>query len=178
MASRLRVGAVVALGLLAASGCGNDPVVVKPKVGQLPRSGSFRDPKLGVVFMTPEHWAISRRRGTVRAVSEDRTSIVAISALPGGRGLQAVVASATRAIRRNYRFVHVLQRSRRKVAGRPAVNLLVSAVNPSGVRLRILANAVAGSSRPYLVEVFSAQGAPPRRLVEAQVLLSSLKLGE
>jgi hypothetical protein len=151
-------------------------VVVKREAGQLPRSGAFRDSKLGIELMTPEHWTASRRRGTVRVVSDDRTAIVAISALPGRRSLASVITSATKAIRTNYRFVKLLARSRRKVAGLRAVNVLFSAVNPSGVRLRILANAVASASRAYLVEVFSARGSPPRRLVEAQVLLSSLKL--
>lgn len=171
--------ALLVAAALAVTGCGGgDPVTVKRDGAQLPKtSGAFTDPDLGISFVRPAGWSVSRPRGVLRVISRDREALVAVSALPGRRSLRAVLASAVKALRASYRDVRVLGRSSRKVAGRPAFNaLLTGRHRRGGGRLRILSNAVAGRTQAYLIQIFSASPAPARRLVEAQVLLSSLKL--
>jgi hypothetical protein len=137
----------------------------------------------GLTVGWPGTWSDSRvggLGGPLRLTSGDATASVAISApaiirKPAGR--QIVLRDAIRAIRKNYSGVEVTRvRNPRPIDGYPTRQALISARNKRGIPLRILVAVAWKKKLAYVIEVFTAQNAPARRIVEAQTVLASVRL--
>ena len=101
---------------------------------------------------------------------------MAVSAPPHARRAARLLRTALGAIRRHYQDVEVSGTARLRLDGRPARSRILRARNPRGTTLRVLVAAAQGRRRAWLVEVFSAEPPSPRRLLETQVALRSLRL--
>lgn len=136
----------------------------------------FADRRLRVRGGLPKGWASRTTPHTLRLASTDRTSLIVVSSPGPARDVRRIYRAALETVKADYRDIRVLSSAGRSVAGRPAASIVVTGVNKAKVPLRILVAAVRGVKTTYLVELFSASTAPAARLVEAQVILTTLKL--
>ena len=133
----------------------------------------------GLTVGWPEDWSQSRERASLRLQSPDRAVAISVSApaiVKAARGRRIVLNDALKAIRRNYTRVRVTRGRPGRLDGYPTAQAVVSARNRNRVPVRILVIVAWRKRLAYLVEVFSAENAPGRRLVEAQTILSSVRL--
>jgi hypothetical protein len=139
----------------------------------------------GLTVGWPASWSDRRSGGLggpLRLASADGSVTVALSApaivkKPRGRGI--VLNDAIKAIRRNYERVRVTRVERpAPIGGYPTRQAVILAQNKRGVPLRILVAVAWKKKLAYLVEVFTAENAPPRRIVEAQTVLTSVRLSK
>ncbi len=105
----------------------------------------------------------------------DRSMGIAVVAPPRAVGNARLLRSAARELRRRYRVERAGPGPERELAGRPTASIVVIA-RSRRTRLNVLAAAVQGRRRAWLVEVFTSAGAPAARLAEGQVALNSLRL--
>ena len=130
---------------------------------------------IGAEIRRPKGWKVNSKGRQIVMRSPDSSTIMSISQPPGAKNSLDVVRTAIAAIRQGYRGV-ATRRLGGKVAGLPTTSRVVSAVNRRRVRLNILVASPKGRTRTWLVQVFSGPGARSKRLPEAQVALSTLKL--
>lgn len=138
--------------------------------------GVVENTAIGAEIRRPKGWKVNAKGRQIVMRSPDSTTIMLISQPPGAKDGLDVVRTAIAAIRQGYRGV-ATRRLGGKIAGLPTTSRVVSAVNRRRVRLNILVASPKGRTRTWLVQVFSGPGARTRRLPEAQVALSTLKLG-
>lgn len=165
--------------LAAGCGGGGSTTVTPAQRTQLQRRIApvhrFADAKIKVSGRLPRGWKARRRGGGVHLRSADRGAVVAISA-PAPRGqTREVLDALVSELESEYRDVHPHTIPDKHIAGRPARSLVLTATNRKGIGLHVLASAVRGHHRTYLIEVFVTQH-PGNRLPEAQEILNSLKL--
>ena len=108
--------------------------------------------------------------------SSDARALLVVTVPPGATNASRLLSEVVAAVRRGYRGVRGTTGAREQIGGRPARSAVLTGRNRRGATLRILLSAVKGRRRTYLVEVFTAQSAPPARLVEARLALDSLRL--
>lgn len=133
------------------------------------------DSGLGVRYRVPRSWRSSKEASTIQLRSRDRSVAISISSPAGDEEAEGVLDSALDALRENYRRVRIDRGSRRKLGNLSAKGGVVRARTDDGVRLRILVAVAEGKRRSYLVEVFTAAGAPSMVLAQAQEVLESLR---
>ena len=154
---------------------GDDESEKKSKVRLPPVGKLVENAAIGAEIKRPKGWKVSAKGRQIVMRSPDSSTIMSISQPPGAKNGLDVVRTAIAAIRQGYRGV-ATRRLGGKIAGLPTTSRVVSATNRRGVPLNILLASPKGRTRAWLVQVFSAPGARARRLPEAQVALSTLKL--
>ena len=147
------------------------PLPAPPAAG-----GVIRERAIGATIRKPRRWSHTRGSRSLTLHSPDRTVLLSISLPPGSDRSAAVLQSGVRALRAQYRGVRVAAADRRQLAGLPTTSVVTSATNFRGAKLRILTSAPQGRKRAWLVQIFTAARAKPRRLAEAQVALGTLRL--
>jgi hypothetical protein len=183
---RRRIAAIAAGGLallvaavaLVAGGDGDEPPAPAPRLPAPELSRSFTDPALGVAVRRPAGWSAARRRGAIRLASARRDVLVAISAPGPARDARRLLEEAVGALVASLEDARVVgEPQRASLAGLRGTTRVVAGRNASGTQVRVLASALRGRRRAYVVEVFAAESAPAGRLAEAQAILGSLRLG-
>lgn len=168
------VAIVVAVLLATSGGDGHkqgNPSARLPKL-----SGTFAYRSIGVSGSLPHGWTATKTRGSlIRLTSADRTAVVAIGA-DSATSDQAVLDAALATARKTYRPQTVRHLPAAKLAGLPARDVLLLGRSQRGVPIRVLLASAHGRKLTYLLEVFTAQRSPARRLVEAQQILLALRL--
>ncbi|MBA2505325.1 MAG: hypothetical protein H0V29_05195 [Thermoleophilaceae bacterium] len=166
---------MVAIALVAGGGSGDatggERKATQPKLGR-----PFSNASAGIEGRVPRGWSARRARGAIRLRSRDRTTAVSLSSPAPARHGGRILGDSLAAIRAGYDRVSASEPAALKLGGLRARSVRVSAVSKQGTRLTALVTTARGKRRAYLVEVFSAVGAPVRRLVEAQRVLNELKL--
>lgn len=144
-----------------------------PKLG-----GSFAYSSIGVSGSLPKGWrATQNARGSlVRLTSPDRRAVIAVGADRAATNASAVLTTALSTGRATYRTQTVKRLPSAQLAGLPAQNAVLVGRNRRGVPIRVLLASARGRKLTYLLEVFTAQSSPARRLVEAQQILLALRL--
>jgi hypothetical protein len=143
---------------------------------------SLNDPRTGISLRWPAGWEPARRSDAIRVKSSDRRALIVVTALPEyvetgeHQKPELVLADTLREITSTYSDVSVDQGAQQGIAGLPTRSAIVSGRNSKGSPLRILVAAAEGHRRPYVVTVFTAEDAPDRRFVEAQLILASIRL--
>jgi hypothetical protein len=99
-----------------------------------------------------------------------------VSAPPDAHRGARLLRAAVGVISRHYEDVEISGGEGGRFGGRPSRSRVLRARNRRGTRLRVLVAAAQGRRRAWLIEVFSAEPPRPRRLLETQAALSSLRL--
>jgi hypothetical protein len=131
---------------------------------------------IGVRIRQPSGWTVTRGSRSISLRSPDRYLALSVSLPPGGKGKNAILNEDIAVIKQGYRDVRVGKASGRQVANLPAVSVVSSATNGRGTRIRILSAAAQGRRRAWLLQVFAANGAPRKRLQQAQNVVGTLHL--
>ena len=170
--------ALLALAIVAALGlrAGSDDTPATSADATARVSAVTVDPAIGASVVAPAGWTAKHDKQALRLTSPDRTTLLAVSTPGPARDAHRVFESTLTQIRRDYRDVSVSALAGQKLAGRPTEAALVSAVNRRGDRVKILVGAAEGRRRAYLFQASMAEGAPAKRLVQAQTALNGLQL--
>lgn len=152
------------------------PASVRPTADAPRLSAGVKDPGLKVGYRVPKGWKEKKAASAIQLTSNDRSVLVAIAAPAGASERDRVLEDSLASIRTGYNGVEIHPGSGKKVGGLDAKGAVVVARTKEGGKLRILVAAMKGRKRTYLVEVFTAAGAEPERIAEAQVALNSLRL--
>jgi hypothetical protein len=171
--------ALIVIAILASGSDDEEPEQARPEPPSLavPESDEAVTVRgTGISVQPPRGWATRRTRRSIQMRSPDRTTLVVVSAPPRARRPATLLRGALAEIRARYRDVSIGGTAGSRLGRRPGISRVVSARNRRGTRLRVLVAAARGRRRAWLAEVFSAEGAPQRRLVEGQVALRSLRL--
>ena len=174
----LVVGLVVAIPLTLVLRDSDEPAAEsgEPSLDELvPLNPVVGDSEIDAVYQVPEGWRLEREDGALTLRSSDETVQIGISSPGRADESGSVLDQALAALKDTYDDVEVSPGSGKRVGGLPAEGAVVSAKS-QGAELRILVAVTEGRRRAYLVEVFTAASAPPRRVAEAQRFLDSLEL--
>jgi hypothetical protein len=142
----------------------------------LPEPGESLDAAAsGISAKWPSDWTKLEKGGVLAFRSPDKTVLVGISA-PGdaadaGELRKGAIASAADA----YKDPVVRPGKGSTIGGLEASGATIRGEGSGGGRVTLVAVA-AGRQKAYLLEVVSADNAPPQRVVEAQQILNSLQL--
>jgi hypothetical protein len=142
----------------------------QPEVGQ-----SLNDAKSGISVEWPSDWTKVEKRGAIGFQSPDKTLLVLISAPADAADADQLRKDAIAATAAGYKNPVVRPGKGRTIGGLPADGATVSGQGPGGQSVTLVAVA-AGKQKAYLFEVLTAENAPTKRLVEAQLILNSLQL--
>jgi hypothetical protein len=107
--------------------------------------------------------------------SPDRTIAVAISAPTDAVDADQLRRDAIASAAAGYKKPVVRQGKGRTIGGLRAEGATISGKGPGGPSTSLVAVAP-GKRKAYLLEVFTTANAPSQRLVEAQLILNSLRL--
>lgn len=171
--------AVIAVVLIATSGSDQHKVAPKsspaPPLPQLSVPFAYR--ALGVAGSLPKGWTATSTGGSlVRLRSTDRSAVIAIGADRAAPTAAAALNPVLAAAQKSYRAPSVTRVHGGTLAGLPAQSAVFVGHNQQGVPIRILLASARGRKLTYLLEVFTAQRSPARRLVEAREILLALRL--
>jgi hypothetical protein len=136
---------------------------------------SLDDPKSGIAVQWPADWVKLERKGVFAFRSPDRTLVVAISTPAEAADADELRKGAIASNAEAYEKPVVRHGKGRTIGGLEAEGATISGKGPSG-ESRSLVAVAAGKERAYLFEVLTAASAPTERLVEAQLILNSLRL--
>jgi hypothetical protein len=170
------VGVVVALPvtLLVANDDDGPGTATGPETPALNPTVVARE--LGAQYRVPEGWRALAKPGLILLDAPDRTTRLAISAPDRAGASKRVLSEALATTRTGYEDVSIDRGYGKDVGGLPAKGAVAHVLNRSGTRLDILIAVMEGEKFTYLVQVFTAEGAPPQRLAEAQAALNQLHL--
>jgi len=177
LAIALAAGALVVLAVIvlaAGSGGGDDPAPAPlPPPPRAERTLSA--PRAGITMRVPAGWTARRAGGGLTMRSADRSVALAVVRPRGATSSARVLREAARDLRRRYRVRSARPAPARRLAGLPAIGLVLDARIRSRP-VRSLVSAAQGRRRAWLAEVFASARAPAARLAEGQVALNSLRL--
>jgi hypothetical protein len=146
------------------------------KRAEVPRPGRVvANRSIGARIHQPIGWSSDNSGRSIFLRGPDSTTLMSISQPPGATNNRALLGSSLAVISQNYTRVSTAP-YRGQLSGLPTVSRVVTATNKKRVRLNTLVAAPRGRNRAWLVEVFSGPGARAKRLPEAQVALSTLRL--
>lgn len=131
---------------------------------------------LGVTVRHPRNWTAVRKNGAVRLERKDKTAALSISAPGSAKESRRLLEEGVGSVSSRYKRVKKLGTDGRRLGGLPAESTALSAVNRRGTPLRILVGVAEGRRKAYLVNLFTARDRSSARLLEAQVILNSLRL--
>jgi hypothetical protein len=133
------------------------------------------DASSGISASWPSDWRKLERGEVIAFQSPDRTVVVAISAPADAADADQLRRDAIASAAAGYKKPVVRPGKGRTVGGLRAEGATISGNGPGGPSTSLVAVA-AGREKAYLLEVLSAADAPSERLVEAQLMLNSLRL--
>jgi hypothetical protein len=133
------------------------------------------DPGSGISASWPSEWRKLERGEVTAFQSPDRTVMVAISAPTNAANADQLRRDAIASATAGYKNPEVRQGKGRTIGGLRAEGATISGNGPGGQSSSLVAVA-AGKQNAYLLEVFTTANAPSGRLVEAQLILNSLRL--
>lgn len=171
------VGLVVAIPLTLLLRDDDEPEAEpeRPSLAQrFPLNPPVGDSEIEASYRVPKRWKLDREGGAVTLRAPDDSVQVGITSPGPSEDSQALLDQALASLKATYDDVEVSPGSGKKVGGLPARGAVVSARNGK-TELRILVAVSEGKKRAYLVQVFTAAGAEPRRVAEAQRFLDSLE---
>lgn len=138
---------------------------------------SLNDAKSGISVEWPSDWIKVEKRGVFGFQSPDRTLQVLISAPADDTGADQLRRDAIASTAADYKNPVVRTGKGRTIGGLQAAGATVRGQGPGGQSVTLVAVA-AGKQKAYLFEVLTAENAPSKRLVEAQLILNSLQLSK
>jgi hypothetical protein len=141
----------------------------------LPLSSAVRDAGLGVGYQVPHGWKEQKKASVIQLRSPDRSVQIGISTPGPVKDANQILNAALTDLRSSYRNVKIAKGSGKKLGGLQSRGAVVDATARKGTDLRILVAAAKGPKQTHLVEVFTAAGAPVKRVAEAQRALDSLR---
>lgn len=174
----LIVGIAVAIPvtLLIRGGNDDDAPEARPSIeDQLPLNPGVSNDKLRATYQVPKGWTQRTKQDVLTLRSNDRTVRIGLAAPAAAHESDQVLRDALAGLEGSYESVEVNPGSGKKLGGLPAKGAVVHA-RGDNIDLSILVTVMAGKKRTYLVEVFTAAGAPPKPVAQAQQFLNSLKL--
>jgi hypothetical protein len=150
---------------------------VQKTVGQTQSEAgeSLDDAKRGISVEWPSDWTKIEKRGAIGFQSPDRSLLVLISAPAGAADADQLRKDAIASTAAGYKNPVVRPGKGRTIGGLRAEGATISGQGPGG-RSATLVAVAAGRKYAYLFEVVTAENAPSKRLVEAQLILNSLQL--
>jgi hypothetical protein len=165
--------------LLTDDGGGDNRTAAQPRTVELPTElgQSLDDTTSGISVSWPSEWRKREKGGVLAFQGPDKTMVVAISAPAGAADADQLRKGAIASTAAGYKNPVVRPGKGRTIGGLRAEGATISGQGPSGQSRSLIAVA-AGSQRAYLLEVLTAEGAPTERLVEAQLILNSLRLSK
>jgi hypothetical protein len=174
----IAVAVIGAIALITDDGGGEEEAaperteaVVQPSaLGQ-----SLEDPKSGIAVQWPSDWTKLEKGGVFAFRSPDRTVLVGISAPASTGEADEVRKAAIASSASGYKNPMIRPGKGRTIGGLSATGATISGQGPGGRQATLVAVA-AGKRTAYLFETVTAANAPTERLVEAQLILNSLKL--
>jgi hypothetical protein len=140
------------------------------------RQKPARSPGLDASARVPVGWGATQEQSMLKLRSRDGSAEIAISAPTAPGQVDPVLNSLLGEIKGRYEGVSVTPGAGKEVGGLKAKGAVISARNPDGTSLRMLVAVASGKAHTYLVQVLSARDAPASRLVEAQLVLNTLRL--
>jgi hypothetical protein len=166
------------IGGLLLLGDGDDPPVVEMvEEGQGELGKSLVDSKSGIAVQWPSDWSKLEKGGVFAFRSPDKRVLVAISAPDDADAADQLRKDSIAATSEEYADPDVRPGKGTKIGGLEAAGAVISGKGPAGRSTSLVAVAP-GSSRAYLLEVFTAAGAPQADLAGAQLILNSLELSK
>jgi hypothetical protein len=133
------------------------------------------DPGSGIAARWPSEWRKLERGEVTAFQSPDRNVVVAISAPTNAAKADQLRRDAIASAAAGYKNPEVRQGKGRTIGGLWAEGATISGNGPGGQSSSLVAVA-AGKQNAYLLEVLTTANAPSGRLVEAQLILNSLRL--
>jgi hypothetical protein len=146
-----------------------------PGIERIPLNPAVGDSEIQAVYQVPEGWDLKHEGDVLKLASADDMVQVGITSPGPAEDAGKLLDEALAGIEETYDAVEVNPGSGKKVGGLPAKGAVIAA-RAKDAELRILVAVTKGEERAYLVEVFTAATAPPRRVAEAQRFLNSLEL--
>jgi hypothetical protein len=163
--------AIVVVVVIATSGGGHS------KSSLLPRLVSgYNRPDTGIYLRLPKGWSAANERGVVRLSSPGASAIIALAAFPDPSKADQLLLNALKTVLGEYSNTSIKHAPGTKLAGLPAHSAVVYGRNRRGATIRVLLAGATGHSHAYLLDVFTSQKTPGRELVEAQEIISTMRL--
>jgi hypothetical protein len=170
------LGAIILLAEDDDDGGGSQTAVQQGVDQRLPEVGaSLDDAKTGIAVEWPADWTKVEKRGAFGFRSPDRTLLVLISAPADAADADQLRKDAIASTAAEYKNPVVRPGKGRTIGGLRAEGATISGRGPGGQSLTLVAVA-AGKQHAYLFQVLTTENAPSKRLVEAQLILNSLRL--
>ena len=165
--------------LLTDDGGGDNRTPERSRTVELPTElgRSLDDAASGISVSWPNEWRKLEKGGVLAFQSPDKTMVVAISAPAGAADADRLRKGAIASAASGYKNPVVRPGKGRTIGGLRAEGATISGRGPRGESRSLIAVAP-GRQKAYLLEVFTAEGAPSERLVEAQLILNSLRLSK
>jgi hypothetical protein len=163
--------------LLTDDGGGSNRTGAQPAAIELPTElgESLDNASSGISVSWPSEWTKREKGGVFAFQSPDKTVVLAISAPAGAADADQLRRDAIASAASGYKKPAVRPGKGRTIGGLRAEGAIISGQGPSGESRSLIAVAP-GRQKAYLLEVLTADGAPSERLVEAQLILNSLRL--
>ena len=163
--------AIVVVVVIATSGGGHSKrSLLSPLVS------GYNRPDAGIYLRLPKGWSAANERGVVRLRSADSSAIVALVAFPDPTKADPLLLNALKTVLGEYTNTSIKRAPGTKLAGLPAHSAVVYGRNRRGATIRVLLAGARGHSHAYLLDVFTSQSTSGRDLVEAQEIISTLRL--
>ena len=145
--------------------------------GQGELGESLDEPKSGISVQWPSGWRKLEKGGVFAFQSPDKRVLVAISAPEDAAAADRLRKDSIAATSEQYTDPEVRPGKGTEIGGLDNAGAVISGKGPGGRSTSLVAVA-RGSNRAYLLEVFTAAGAPEEDLVGAQLILNSLELSK
>jgi hypothetical protein len=166
-----------ALILAVDDGDGGDRQPVPEATTQPPavEAESLEDASSGISVSWPSDWNKLEKGGVLAFRSPDGTVLVGISAPADAGEAEELRKGAIASAADEYKNPVIRHGKGRKIGGLPATGATISERGSGGRSVTLVAVAP-GKRNAYLFETVKAANAPSERLIEAQLILNSLKL--
>lgn len=164
--------------IIATSGEKSAPAPSGPQPSSVlpPLVSTFSDASTGITARMPPGWTAHRSGQVVRLESGDRTAIIGLAAFPGSSRAPTLLAAAYLSERKAYPGIKLKRAPGTTLAGLKARSLILSGHNRHRVPISILLAAAKGRTHSYVMDVFSTKATSPADLVQAQEIITALRL--
>jgi hypothetical protein len=143
----------------------------------LPRLvSSYKQQSVGISLRLPKGWTTANVHGVLRLRSPDSTAVIGLAAFPNPKQTAALLLSTLHTVLRNYSNTTVKLGEGHKLAGLDARSLVVYGQKRRGGHIRVLLVGARGRNHAYVLDVYTGNDTPARRLVEAQEIILSMRL--
>lgn len=126
----------------------------------------------------PVDWSRVKRDGVLRLSSADSSAGLAVSAPVAGSHGSRVRRDSVSRLLKAYAPAEVVGRTRTRLDGRRVAATEILGVARSGKPIRILSLVGATPKRTYSIALFTDVDLAPRRYVEAQSIIHSLRFAQ